>query len=92
MLAKTQTRSLSKLQMLSNINSFFLFSGSALGADAYWISGLHLYTPLPFRPGKGGFGELFRTHFFINAGNLANIDISTLCTILSWEKFLCFFF
>lgn len=50
--------------------------GNALGADAYWLSGLHLYTPLPFRPGKGGFGELFRSHFFVTAGNLGNIDSS----------------
>lgn len=46
----------------------------ALGADAYWCSGLHLYTPLPFRPGKGSFGEYFRTHFFVNAGNLTALD------------------
>jgi hypothetical protein len=39
----------------------------------YWLSGLHIYTPLPFRPGKGGFGDLFRTHLFVTAGNLQNI-------------------
>lgn len=38
--------------------------GDYLGGEAYWAGGLHLYTPLPFRPGQGGFGELFRTHFF----------------------------
>lgn len=38
----------------------------------YWAGALHLYTPLPFRPGCGGFGELFRTHFFVNAGNIGN--------------------
>ena len=55
-----------------------MFSGNALGADAYWLGGLHLYTPLPFRPGRGGFGELFRSHFFVTAGNLGNIDLSRL--------------
>lgn len=50
--------------------------GNALGADTYWLAALHLYTPLPFRPGKGGFGELFRTHLFVNAGNLANLKLS----------------
>ncbi|XP_063418963.1 sorting and assembly machinery component 50 homolog [Mytilus trossulus] len=49
--------------------------GNALGADAYWLSGLHLYTPLPFRPGKGGFGEMFRSHFFVTAGNLGNVNL-----------------
>ncbi|KAI0242803.1 Omp85 domain-containing protein [Lamellibrachia satsuma] len=51
-------------------------AGRSLGADTYWLSGLHLYTPLPFCPGKGGFGDLFRTHLFVNAGNLTNIDLN----------------
>lgn len=42
------------------------------GAKTYWAGALHLYTPLPFRPGCGGFGELFRTHFFVNAGNIGD--------------------
>ncbi|CAH2252730.1 jg10181 [Pararge aegeria aegeria] len=41
-------------------------------AQVYWASGLHLYTPLPFQPGKGGLGELFRSHLFVNAGCLAH--------------------
>lgn len=49
-------------------------AGDYLGGEAYWAGGLHLYTPLPFRPGKGGFGDLFRTHFFLNAGNLCNLN------------------
>ncbi|KAJ8245532.1 hypothetical protein GJAV_G00271740 [Gymnothorax javanicus] len=47
--------------------------GDYLGGDAYWAGGVHLFTPLPFRPGRGGFGDLFRTHFFLNAGNLCNL-------------------
>lgn len=49
-------------------------TGDYLGGEGYWAGGLHLYTPLPFRPGKGGFGDLFRTHFFLNAGNLCNLN------------------
>lgn len=49
-------------------------TGDYLGGEAYWAGGLHLYTPLPFRPGRGGFGDLFRTHFFLNAGNLCNLN------------------
>lgn len=49
-------------------------SGDYLGGEAYWAGGVHLYTPLPFRPGKGGFGDLFRMHFFLNAGNLCNLN------------------
>jgi hypothetical protein len=45
----------------------------ALLFQAYWSGGLHLFTPLPFSPGKGGFGDFFRTHIFINAGNLGNV-------------------
>ncbi|XP_008313447.1 sorting and assembly machinery component 50 homolog B [Cynoglossus semilaevis] len=48
--------------------------GDYLGGEAYWAGGLHLYTPLPFRTRKGGFGDLFRTHFFLNAGNLCNLN------------------
>eukprot|EP00058_Branchiostoma_floridae_P005447 XP_002590935.1 hypothetical protein BRAFLDRAFT_285241 [Branchiostoma floridae] len=44
--------------------------GDFMGGEGFWAAGLHLYTPLPFRPGKGGFGELFRTHMFVTAGNL----------------------
>lgn len=47
--------------------------GNFLGANSYWQCGLHVYTPLPFRPGKNGFGELFRTHFFCNLGNAVDI-------------------
>ncbi|XP_015432212.1 PREDICTED: sorting and assembly machinery component 50 homolog A [Dufourea novaeangliae] len=43
---------------------------NSLGGDAYWALALHLYTPLPFRPGRNGFGDLFRLHGFVNGGNL----------------------
>jgi outer membrane protein insertion porin family len=46
--------------------------GNALGARTYWVGGLHLYTPLPFRPGAGGIGDRFRTHWFLNFGNIGN--------------------
>lgn len=49
--------------------------GSALGADTYWSGGVHLYTPLPFRPGRGGFGDYFRIHGFLNAGNLRDTSL-----------------
>ena len=42
----------------------------------YWASGLHLYTPLPFRPGKGGLGDLFKSHVFVTAGNVSNYWLS----------------
>lgn len=47
---------------------FRLLSDDALGGDMFWSLGLHLYTPLPFRP--GGLAERFRTHVFATAGNL----------------------
>uniref|UniRef100_A0A3B4WJN9 SAMM50 sorting and assembly machinery component n=1 Tax=Seriola lalandi dorsalis TaxID=1841481 RepID=A0A3B4WJN9_SERLL len=64
----------------TSIRGFSMYSmgpqseGDYLGGEAYWAGGLHLYTPLPFRPGRGGFGDLFRTHFFLNAGNLCNLN------------------
>ncbi|XP_016118671.1 sorting and assembly machinery component 50 homolog A-like, partial [Sinocyclocheilus grahami] len=70
-----------------------LMTGDYLGGEAYWAGGLHLYTPLPFRPGRGGFGELFRTHFFLNAGNLCNLNygegprahLSKLAECIRWS-------
>lgn len=50
--------------------------GNSLGGMSYWASGLHLYGPLPFRPGAGGFGDLFRSHVFVNAGNIGQFDLS----------------
>ena len=50
--------------------------GSALGGSMYWASGLHLYTPLPFRPGRDGYGDLFKTHVFVTAGNVGNFGLT----------------
>ena len=47
---------------------------ASLGGELYWASGVHLYTPLPFRSGNGGFGDLFRMHFFANAGNISDMN------------------
>ncbi|XP_077284274.1 sorting and assembly machinery component 50 homolog B [Arctopsyche grandis] len=48
--------------------------GSALGCNFFWATGIHLYTPLPFKPGKGGIGDSFKTHFFLNAGNIGPLE------------------
>ena len=58
-----------------------MFPDNALGAEAYWLAAAHIYSPLPFRPGKGRFGDLFKTHLFINAGNLGNLDFGEFCSI-----------
>ena len=42
----------------------------AFGGATYWSSGLSLFTRLPFRPGKGSFGDQFWLHAFANTGNL----------------------
>uniref|UniRef100_A0A671PIH6 Sorting and assembly machinery component 50 homolog A n=1 Tax=Sinocyclocheilus anshuiensis TaxID=1608454 RepID=A0A671PIH6_9TELE len=83
----------------TSVRGFSMYSigpqseGDYLGGEAYWAGGLHLYTPLPFRPGRGGFGELFRTHFFLNAGNLCNLNygegprahLSKLAECIRWS-------
>lgn len=56
---------------------------NSLGGTIYWASGVHLYTPLPFRPGKGGLGELFRSHFFLNGGCLAHPEETGLAMLES---------
>jgi len=50
--------------------------GNSLGGSLYWASGLHMYAPLPFKPGKGGIGDLFKTHMFVTAGNIGNFWLS----------------
>jgi len=50
--------------------------GNSLGGTNFWASGLHLYAPLPFRPGQGGFGDLFKTHMFMTAGNVGSFWLS----------------
>ncbi|XP_051548578.1 sorting and assembly machinery component 50 homolog A [Myxocyprinus asiaticus] len=83
----------------TSVRGFSMYSigpqseGDYLGGEAYWAGGLHLYTPLPFRPGRGGFGDLFRTHFFLNAGNLCNLNygegprahLSKLAECIRWS-------
>ncbi|KAL4225587.1 sorting and assembly machinery component 50 [Mactra antiquata] len=48
--------------------------GNALGGDMYCVGAVHLYTPLPFRSGKGGLGDILRSHFFVNTGNCGNFQ------------------
>ncbi|NP_956436.2 sorting and assembly machinery component 50 homolog A [Danio rerio] len=83
----------------TSVRGFSMYSigpqseGDYLGGEAYWAGGVHLYTPLPFRPGRGGFGDLFRTHFFLNAGNLCNLNygegprahLSKLAECIRWS-------
>lgn len=46
--------------------------GCALGGALYWAAALHMFGPLPFRPGRGGIGDLFRSHAFVTAGNVGS--------------------
>uniref|UniRef100_A0A8C8FYG4 POTRA domain-containing protein n=1 Tax=Oncorhynchus tshawytscha TaxID=74940 RepID=A0A8C8FYG4_ONCTS len=83
----------------TSVRGFSMYSigpqseGDYLGGEVYWAGAVHLYTPLPFRPGKGGFGDLFRTHFFLNAGNLCNLNygdgprahLSKLAECIRWS-------
>ncbi|BES91824.1 Sorting and assembly machinery [Nesidiocoris tenuis] len=43
--------------------------GNFVGGSTYYAASLHIFSPLPFRPGEGGFGDYFRSHLWINAGN-----------------------
>ncbi|KAJ0069869.1 hypothetical protein NL108_015414, partial [Boleophthalmus pectinirostris] len=64
----------------TSVRGFSMYSlgpqseGDYLGGGAYWAGGVHLFSPLPFTRRRGGFMDLFRTHFFLNAGNLCNLD------------------
>ncbi|XP_019869907.1 sorting and assembly machinery component 50 homolog [Aethina tumida] len=56
--------------------------GNAVGSLGFWAAGLHLFAPLPFRPGRGGFGELFRTHLFVNGGNVGEFRLDDSGSLL----------
>ena len=45
-------------------------SDCSLGNTAYWLAGAHLYTPLPFLHNHKGLSSWFKTHSFVNIGNL----------------------
>lgn len=61
---------------------FFSPSDDSLGGDLFWSLGLHLYSPLPFRP--GGLAERFRTHVFVTAGNLTEFSQGKFKLLLQW--------
>ena len=63
--------------------NLFCLSGAALGGDCYWATGLHLYTPLPFLYHRENLMSYVRLHYFLNAGNVFNIQsISELIILL----------
>nr|BAN20539.1 conserved hypothetical protein [Riptortus pedestris] len=47
-----------------------------VGANMYWSAAIHCYSPLPFRPAYGGFGDFFKLHTFINCGNIGQFNTS----------------
>lgn len=49
--------------------------GVPRGTRVYWATGIHLWTPLPFNQYFGGFGDLFRTHFFYNFGSCETLSL-----------------
>ncbi len=46
----------------------------SLGNDAYWLLGAHLYTPMPFLRNHKTLSTWFKTHSFVNVGNLLSIN------------------
>lgn len=46
----------------------------SLGNNAYWLFAAHLYTPLPFLHNHKSLSSWFRTHSFVNIGNLLSIE------------------
>lgn len=49
--------------------------GNALGSTTYWIAGLHLYAPLPFKK-THSLENWLKAHFFLNAGNIGNFSFN----------------
>jgi len=49
--------------------------GCGVGAETFWCSGAHLYSPLPLLK-RTTITDLFRLHLFANAGNIGNFQFS----------------
>ena len=47
-------------------------SFAALGGNAYWVYGAHIYTPLPFAK---HIKDIVRAHVFFNSGSIESIDL-----------------
>jgi hypothetical protein len=45
----------------------------AIGNDAFWLLGLHLYTPLPFFHKEEKLSSWLKTHTFLNMGNIFSV-------------------
>ncbi|XP_030568371.1 SAM50-like protein CG7639 [Drosophila novamexicana] len=46
-----------------------VIDGTPIGAQTFWCTGAHLWTPLPFAGVFKGLASHFRLHFFYNMGN-----------------------
>ncbi|XP_014246815.1 sorting and assembly machinery component 50 homolog [Cimex lectularius] len=57
-----------------------------LGGKMYYAAGLHLYTPLPFTPRASSFGEIFRTHLWLNAGNIGDFKLKNFSSFFEEQK------
>lgn len=55
--------------------------GVPRGTRAYWATGIHLWSPLPFQSYFGNFGDLFRTHLFYNFGNCETFSFGELIIV-----------
>lgn len=52
--------------------------GAALGAQTYWASGLHLWSPLPFNRHFGILADVFRLHYFGTFGNVNSFSLDNM--------------
>ncbi len=56
------------------MNFFVYYAECSLGNNAYWLLGAHLYTPLPFLHNQKALSSWFKTHSFVNVGNLISLN------------------
>lgn len=74
-----------KKNLLKFLGRNLFHSGAALGGDCYWATGLHLYTPLPFLYHRENLMSYVRLHYFLNAGNVFNIQSISMLNIISLQ-------
>ncbi|SPP74044.1 SAM50-like protein CG7639 [Drosophila guanche] len=54
--------------------------GTPIGAQTYWCTGAHLWTPLPFAGIFKSLASNFRMHFFYNIGNTNSFSFENMRT------------
>lgn len=64
-----------------------VIDGTSIGAQTFWCTGAHLWTPLPFANVFKGLANHFRMHFFYNMGNSNSFNTGQFENLYRFEVY-----